>query len=82
MEIEFKGQCKGIRLSKRGRNDNHICIQILTEDDDNWFASAEPFSSSWIDELITQLQATKEYLKTQEPAISNGRQYGWNFKSV
>ena len=37
--IEFKGMCKGVRLEKRGLNDNHICVQILTEDDENWFES-------------------------------------------
>jgi hypothetical protein len=79
MVKEFKGHCKGIRLTKRSVNDNHICIQIITEDDDNWFASANPFSSHWINELIEQLEITKAYLETQDPDITEGIQYGWKF---
>lgn len=79
-KIEFKGQCKGVILTKRGEHDEHICIQILTEDDENWFASANAFSSGWIDELIEQLQQAKKYLETQEPDLHEGRQYGWKFK--
>lgn len=79
--LEFKGQCKGVKLTERGVNDNHICLQILTEDDENWFPSENSFSSGWIDELIEQLQIAKKYMETQEPDIHEGRQYGWKFKS-
>ena len=34
-KIEFKGECKGIQLTKRGENDSHIVVSILTEDDEN-----------------------------------------------
>ena len=81
MEKEFKGRCKGVKLTKRGKDDNHICLQIITEDDDSWFPSDIPFSSSWIDELIQQLQFAKKYIETHEPDIYEGRQYGWKFKS-
>jgi hypothetical protein len=81
MEIEFKGKCKGVKLLKRETNDNHICLQILTEDDEYWFPSANPFSSFWIDELIEQLQKAKQFIETQEPDIYDGHQYGWKFKS-
>ena len=80
MEKEFKGHSKGVKLTKRGENDNHICLQILTEDDENWFASANPFSSYWIDDLIEQLKITKAYIETQEPDMYEGRQYGWKFR--
>lgn len=80
-DVEFKGECKGVRLSARGAGDDHICLQILTEDDEQWFASSQPFSSSWIDELIEQLQRTKLWLQTQEPDIYDGRQYGYKFTS-
>ena len=64
-KITFKGRCKGVELIKRGINDNHICINILTEDDGNWFVSKSEigFSSSWIDELIEQLQTLKNILR-------------------
>ena len=82
-KITFKGRCKGVELIKRGINDNHICINILTEDDGNWFVSKSEigFSSSWIDELIEQLQNAKKYIETQEPDMYEGRQYGYKFKS-
>jgi hypothetical protein len=80
-KIEFKGQCKGVELVKRETNDNHICVRILTEDDDDWFASASSFSSSWLDELIEQLQLAKKYIESQEPDMFNGKQYGWKFKT-
>lgn len=80
MEKEFKGECKGVRLRERAPNDNHICVEILTEDDENWFTSDSYFSSVWIDDLITQLQAAKAYVETQEPDMFEGRQYGWKFK--
>lgn len=80
--MEFKGKCKGIKLTKRNenKNDNHICLQILTEDDGEWFDSNNSFSSSWIDELIELLQITKAYIETQDPDMYNGKQYGWKFK--
>ena len=84
MEKEFKGNCKGIKLTKRKRNenDNHICVQILTEDDGDWFASCNSFSSYWIDDLIEQLKITKAYIETQEPDMYNGKQYGWKFRDT
>lgn len=80
MEKEFKGICKGVKLTKRDKNDNHICLQILTEDDENWFVSASPFSSFWIDDLIEQLKTAKAYIETQEPDMYEGRQYGYKFR--
>ena len=80
MGKDFLGVCKGVHLDKRGENDNHITVQILTEDDGNWFASEKGFSSYWIDDLINQLQKAKEFLEKQEPDIYDGRQYGWKFK--
>lgn len=79
--IEFKGSCKGVRLEKRGSNDNHIQVVLLTEDDENWF-DGERFSSYWIDEMIEKLQDAKRYIETQEPDIYNGRQYGYRFSNA
>jgi hypothetical protein len=78
--IEFKGDCKGVRLKNRSENDNHICVEILTEDDENWFVSETSFSSYWIDELIEQLQNAKSFIETQEPDIYKNKQYGFKFK--
>ena len=80
MEKWFKGSCKGVRLEKRGDNDNHILVVLLTEDDETWY-DGDRFSSSWIDEMIEKLQEAKKYIETQEPDINElGRQYGWKFK--
>lgn len=79
--VEFKGQCKGVRLEKRGDGDNHIKVVLLTEDDENWF-DGDSFSSSWIDEMIEKLQEAKRYIETQEPDIYNGRQYGYRFSNA
>ncbi len=76
--IEFKGNCKGVRLEKRGKNDNHIKVILLTEDDDNWF-EGDSFSSFWIDELIEKLIQAKKFIETQEPDIYDGVQYGYKF---
>lgn len=78
--IEFKGNCKGVRLKKRGADDNHISVQLLTEDDEMWY-EGDSFSSYWIDELIEQLQNAKKFIETQDPDIYNNRQFGWKFKS-
>ena len=80
--MEFKGECKGVRLVKRNENDPHICVQILTEDDGDWFTNDnQSFSSYWIDDLIEQLNNAKQFIESQEPDIYNGRQYGYKFKN-
>ena len=76
--IEFKGECRGIALRKRGANDPHIEIVLLVEDDETWYDTGS-FSSYWIDELIEKLQEAKKYIETQEPDIYDGRQYGYKF---
>lgn len=65
MTIETKGKLFGIRLVPRHKNDNHICLQILTEDDGQWFKHGDYFNSAWIDDLIEQLQITKSLLQSQ-----------------
>jgi hypothetical protein len=73
---EFKGNCKGVRLVPRGEKDSHICIQILTEDDDTWFPSPDAFSSYWIDDLIQQLKEARNYMKTY---YKKDGAYGYKF---
>ena len=76
--VEFKGECKGIGLRKRGVNDPHVEVVLLVEDDETWYETGS-FSSCWIDELIEKLQEAKKYLETKEPDIYNGVQYGYKF---
>lgn len=58
----FKGSCKGVVLSKRGNNDNHIIITIITEDDENWFISNRGFSNYWLHDLEIQLKLATNWL--------------------
>lgn len=80
--VEFKGECKGVRLSPRNPSlhDNHIKITLLTGDDETWF-EGDSFSCYWIDELIDKLQEAKKFIETQEPDIYQGKQYGYKFNS-
>ena len=83
---DFKGSCKGVRLTQRGVNDKHICIQILTEDDGNWFVDGKnSFSTSWMEDLQEQLELAKSWMGTQIPDMGTEEwqkniQYGWRFK--
>jgi hypothetical protein len=61
--IEFKGACKGVRLERRGKKDSHICVRLLTEDDEMWYPAETSFSSYWLDELIKKLQEAKTYME-------------------
>ena len=78
--IEFKGELMGVRLVPRGQTDRHISVQMLIEDDEHWHDLGSRFSSSWIGELIEQLQEAKKYMKTQERSMHKGKQYGYQFK--
>lgn len=82
MNKEFKGRCKGVQLKKRGFNDEHIAVQIITEDDGTWHNSGSMFSSYWIDDLIEQLQNAKKFIESQTPDIYEGKQYGYKFKNI
>jgi hypothetical protein len=79
-EIKSKHGVVGIKLEKRGDNDNHICIRFLGEDDEHWWETDVSFSSYWIDEYIKMLQAAKAVCEAQEPDIYEGRHCGWKFK--
>lgn len=76
--MEFKGTTKGVKLEKRGINDDHIIVVILVEDDGEWYAK-DFFSSYYIDELIEQLQEAKKYIETQTPDMFQGEVYGYKF---
>lgn len=78
----FLGGQFGIVLKNRGENDNHVCFQILNEDDGNWFISETGTSSSWLDDLKYVLTETEKWIKKNcEPDLYDGRQFGWKFKN-
>lgn len=78
----FKGELKGIVLSKRGDNDPHIMFTIISEDDGDWFKEVNNCSSSyWIDDLREQITEASIWLKNEAlPDIYEGRQYGYKIK--
>jgi hypothetical protein len=78
----FKGSCIGVVLEKRedweNPNDPHICFFIIHEDDGNWFESKTGHtSSSWIDDMIKQLQLARAWMD-EFCTMSN---YGWDYHS-
>lgn len=77
-EQVFLGKCKGIALSRRGKNDPHVMFTVLTEDDGNWFASNGPTSLYWMMELQQQMNASVLWLRENADVSPDG--YGWVFK--
>ena len=74
----FLGDCQGIALVPRGPDDNHICFIILTEDDEQWYASNGSASSYWVDDLAEQLKLVREWL--EKNAFKEKHGYGYKFK--
>lgn len=88
MTETFKGNCMGVRLAPRERGGDHIEVTIIVEDDGEWH-DAHSFSSHWLDEMISQLQAARAYAVTQEPDMAGPergfdppRQFGWKFRKT
>lgn len=57
----FTGDCIGVSIKDRGRDDPHQCVEIFVEDDELWHLKIS-MSSFWLDEMIAKLVATREYL--------------------
>ena len=74
----FLGDCFGVLLEQRGKNDKHICFRFLTEDDETWSISKNGFSSYWLPEAQEQITAALEWMKNNAIKDSNG--YGYSFK--
>ena len=69
----FLGELFGVVLTKRTEDDNHVCFNIVVEHFGEWALSTNPtFSSGWVEELQTQLQAAQDWIN------KNGK--GWAFK--
>ena len=77
------GNCHGVAFVPRGPGDQHICMLMLTEDDEQWFLSqdGDMGSPSWLPDWIEVLERAKIWLEVNgTPDIHNGRQYGYLFK--
>ena len=57
--MEIKGAQFGVRLEKNSAKADDIFVQLLSEDDDNWFDVGNGFSSYWLNDLITVLEAAR-----------------------
>ncbi|KKN26951.1 hypothetical protein LCGC14_0869470 [marine sediment metagenome] len=62
--MKILGECLGIELVKRSDDDEHICIQLLIEDDGNWFNLGNSFSSFWIEDLVDVIKGTSVHLRS------------------
>lgn len=81
MMMEFHGKCVGVKLEPRERNDNHIVLRLLIEDDETWNETNFSVSSYWIDDTIEVLERVRKHLvEKQLPDKHEGRQCGWRFR--
>lgn len=79
-EIEYEkiflGKCHGVILTHRGEDDPHVCVQIITEDDENWFVSDNSFSSFWLPDLMSVLQEAQDWMNQN----CDMDDCGWKFR--
>lgn len=79
----FRNSCSGIRLVKRGDNDNHIIVEFYSEDD-GYIKFVRGMSTAWISDTKRLLSKIEKYLKTQTPDMgtedwNKDIQYGYKF---
>ena len=78
-EKVFLGSCHGVILTRRGgKDDPHVCVQIITEDDENWFISDNNFSSFWLPPLMSVLQQAQDWM---EKNCDSDDKFGWKFRT-
>ena len=73
----FLGHCHGVVLSRRGEDDPHVVVQLIIEDDGNWFISLSNFSAFWLPELQDLLSEAEVWMMMHCEKISDG---GYEFK--
>ena len=78
-EQTFLGELIGIGLFKRGENDNHVCFQILVEDDGAWYpfnmGRSHGVASGWLPELLNQLKYAEQWM--EENCKKEGKGYSF-----
>jgi hypothetical protein len=74
----FFGKQFGVGLLPRGENDPHVLVQLLSEDDENWFPSEQPTSSYWTSDLQAVLSEAQGWMEANCDPDKDG--YGWQFK--
>jgi hypothetical protein len=81
--MELKGIQFGVRFVERGPKDKHVCIQLLSEDDETWFEVGNSFSSFWLDDLIQVLERAKALMASnpnQNHVFETDSGCGYRFK--
>lgn len=76
MIADCKGECVGIRFVPRGKDDNHIIIKLLVEDDGNWYESGSSMNSYWLKDLIKVCKQAKVVLDSK----AKREDFGYKFK--
>lgn len=77
-EHSIFGRCHGVLFVRRGKDDSHVCIQPITEDDGNWFVTSNSFSSYWLPDYISLMEEARDWLERHCEQYSDG--YGWRFR--
>lgn len=81
-EQVFLCEIVGIGFRKRGVNDDHICFELMGEDDGRWFPFGSGGSSSfWFSAYSAVLEAAEEWCRIHAiPDMHAGAQFGWKLK--
>lgn len=87
-ERMFLNQVVGVVLRKRGPQDDHICFEVISEDDGHWYPCFSGGTSSfWFDAYLEVLSAAKKWCEAKAVPHTNQYQHaperpcGWRFKS-
>jgi isochorismate hydrolase len=68
--------CHGFGIKVR-KEDGHVELTLLTEDDESWFISkSQTFSSYWLTELAELVAATEKFLNHHYTRF----EWGWKQK--
>lgn len=59
--MKFLGELFGVEITERVDGYSGMMVQLLSEDDGNWFEDGSRFSDGWLDDLIEVLQQAKAY---------------------
>ena len=66
-----KGECFGIVIHERGKDDPHITISIIVEDDENWaITKTASMSSFWLSDFKNVLNEADKWIQencTKDP---------------
>ncbi len=81
-EHAILGKCHGVLLRWRGKDDNHVCITHLVEDDELWHCGSQSsgFSSFWLDDHQMVMARAQQWI--QENCDKDPSGFGYVFRST